>query len=183
MSFDSLGYSLKFIQKDWCTDKTSHLFTCIYKFYSPRTRLQYILRADYHEEGVFAIKFYVQQHSKSDHKYSKVTNKGDVANILATCIKVIPILLKEYPEASFGLLGGRSIDKKASKVESYEENQRFRIYRTYASKKIGTKTFTHIEYTSISAYLLINNSCSNIEEKEARIKKMFIETYPDLLNL
>lgn len=183
MSFDSPGYPLKFIQRDRCKDETSHQFTYIYKFCSPRTKLQYIIRADFHEEDVFSIKFYVQQHSKSDYKYSKVTNKGDVGNILASCVKVIPHLLQQYPKASFGLIGGRTIDKKANKAESYEENQRFRIYRKYASQKIGSKTFTHVEYSSISAYLLINNVNTNIEEKEGLIKKMFIKTYPDLLNI
>lgn len=49
-------YPLRFIQLERCPDKTPHLFTYIYKFRSPITKYWYVLRADYHEENVFAVK-------------------------------------------------------------------------------------------------------------------------------
>ena len=86
MTFDYPGYSLKFVQKRPCKDGTAHLFTLIYKFYSPITRYIYIFHADFHEENVFALKFYAKKDRHSDYKYSKLTNKGDVANILITAL-------------------------------------------------------------------------------------------------
>jgi len=59
----------------------------------------------------------------------KLFNKGDVGNILMTCVKVIPLLLNDYPEASFGFIGSRTVDEISRKVESFINNQRFRIYR------------------------------------------------------
>lgn len=50
-------YALKFIQKEPCNDESDHLFTYIYKFYSPDIRLHYVLRAEYHSGCVFTIKF------------------------------------------------------------------------------------------------------------------------------
>ena len=128
MNFDYEGYELKFIQKKPCKDGSDHLFSLIYKFFSPVTRYIYILHADYHRDDFFAIKFYCKKDRHSDFKYSKIINKGDIGNILMTCIKIVPILLNVFPNASFGFIASRSIDDATQKVESYINNQRFRIY-------------------------------------------------------
>ncbi len=94
MIFDYPGYDLQFIQKRRIKDGSAHLFSFLYKFYSPITELQYVLTADYHEGDFFAIKFYAKMLRKSDFKYSLITNKGDVGNLLVTCLKCVPLLLK-----------------------------------------------------------------------------------------
>lgn len=182
MNFNYPGYNLNFIQKSNCKDKSSHLFTIVYKFYSPITKYNYIINADYHLEDVFAIKFYCTKDKRSDYKYNKIVNKGDLGNIFITCAKVIPLLLQSYPTASFGFCGARSVDFKSKKVENYTNNQRFRIYKNIVSIKFGVKTFTHYEYEQISSYLLINNNC-NVIVNEKRIKKMFSSTYNNLPDL
>lgn len=181
MNFDYPGYNLKFIQKRKCNDLSAHLFTIVYKFYSPVTKYNYIVNADYHEEDVFAIKFYCAKDKRSDYKYNKIVNKGDLGNILMSCVKLVPILLKDYPTASFGFCGARSVDSKSKKAEKLINTQRFRVYKEIVSLKFGTRTFSHYEYEQISSYLLINNSNETISEK--KIKKMFCSTYihlPDL---
>jgi len=180
LTFDYSGYELKFIQKDNCRDGSPHLSTYIYKFYSPITNYHYIIRADYHEGDVFAVKFYCKKDKRSKYKYNKIVNKGDIGNIFITCIKVIPLLLNIYPNASFGFAGARTIDFKSKKVEGYANNQRFRTYCYTISLKIGTETFTHFEYENISSYLLLNNNNSNLKEKEELIIKMFSSTYNEL---
>ena len=180
MSFNSDGYKLKFVQKDFCRDSSSHLYTYIYKFFSLKTKYWYILKAEYYKEDVFAVKFYIKQHSKSTHKYNIITNKNDVPKILASCANIIPILLEKYPEASFGFIGSRSFDPISKKIEGFERNQRFTIYRYFASIKFGTTTFTHIEYEKISGYLLLNNKVKNLKDRQEEIKNMFINTYSDL---
>ena len=182
MNFNYLGYKLNFIQKSNCKDKSSHLFTIVYKFYSPVTKYNYIINADFHKEDVFAIKFYCSKDKRSDFKYNKIVNKGDLGNIFITCAKVVPLLLKSYPTASFGFCGARSVDFKSKKVENYIKNQRFRIYKNIVSIKFGTVTFTHYEYEKISSYLLVNNNC-NKAVSEKRIKKMFSSTYNNLPDL
>lgn len=184
MNFDFNGYELKFIQKDVINDGTAHQFTYVFKFYSPVTRYFYIVRAEYHSEDVFAVKFYCKKDSKSEYKYSKLTNKGDVGNILITCAQVIPLILKEHPTSSFGFVGARTLDIASGKVENYNNNQRFRVYREIVAHKFGTATCKHIEYPEISGYLLINiNSRTDAATKELAIKRMFTRTYNSLPDL
>ena len=183
MTFDYPRYPLIFIQKQPCKDASAHLFTLIYKFYSPVTKLKYILRADYHEQDVFGIKFYASCHKRSEHKYSKITNKGDVGNILISCLNVIPIILKDYPNASFGFIGARTIDFASNTVEDYKNTQRFRIYKEVVPYKIGPKTFEHIEYTDLSGYLLINRKSGDIDIKERKLIEMFTHSYQNILDV
>lgn len=182
MTFDYFGYELEFIQREPCKDDSAHLFTLVYKFYSPLTKYFYILHADYHSDDFFAVKFYCKKDRHSDFKYSKLTNKGDVGNILITCVKIVPILLKEYPQASFGFVASRTLDEPSQKVESYFNNQRFRIYRALVALKFGEKTFAHFEYEQISGYLLVNRigSAGNVVEKERGLVQMLSATYNNL---
>lgn len=180
MIFDYEGYELKLVQKRACKDGSAHLFSFIYKFYSPVTKYFYILHADYHEGDFFAVKFYCKKDRHSDFKYSKIINKGDVGNILMTCVKVIPLLLNDYPEASFGFIGSRTVDEISRKVESFINNQRFRIYRQLIPLKFGEKTFAHFAYEQISGYLLINRRCDDIKGKEKELIRMLAATYNNL---
>lgn len=177
MSFDSIGYELKFIQKERCGDSSPHLFTYIFKFYSPITKYKYIVRAEYHEEDVFSIKFYIQQHSKSDFKYSFIVNKQDTQNILITCAKSIPFILLKHPTASFGILGARTYQHHKEYIEDVTENQRFRVYQSLIQRNFGVRTFSHFKYPKIGGYLLVNNMNEAIKEKEEHIKQMFISAY------
>lgn len=183
MSFDSAGYELKFVQKRPCKDGSDHKFTLIYKFYSTKTKLIYILSADYHTHDVFGIKFYCKKDKTSDFKYSKIVNRGDVGNILVTCTKIIPILLEQYPTASFGFAASRSVDNKNKLVEQYQMNQRFKTYTKVAARKIGSMTFTHFEYPQISSYLLVNNNHGNVSAVERLMVNMFVKTYETLLDV
>ncbi len=99
---------------------------------------------------------------------------------MITCAKVVPILLKDYPSASFGFAGARTIDIKSKKVESFSNNQRFRTYRYLMALKFGIKTFAHFEYEAISSYLLVNRDCNDVDTKERELVKMFSETYINL---
>ncbi|MCY4781452.1 hypothetical protein ORI89_17465 [Sphingobacterium sp. UT-1RO-CII-1] len=114
-------------------------------------------------------------------KYSLITNRGDIGNILITCLNIIPILLNIHPTASFGFAAARTFDKKSKKVEPLRKNQRFKVYAYIAQRKIGDRTFQHFEYPEVSGYLLINRSANhNVESTEIMIKSMLSETYNDL---
>ena len=182
MTFDYPGYPLKFIQRDACREENrgGHLSTFIYKFHSPVTKYRYILRAEEYECEAFAIKFYCQKHSNHDYKYSITTNKGDIGNILVTCLSAIQKILNICPNASFAFVGARSYDKRSKKLENTSPTQRFKIYRYVASKLIGRATFEHFEYEPASSYSLINRNSENIEATERMIVNMFRFTYPNL---
>lgn len=183
MLITSKGYELKFIQTHPVKDNTAHLVSYVFKFYSPKTKLNYILTADYHENTFFAIKFYAKKDKRSDNKYSKVVNRGDVGNILVTCAKVIPLILKKFPNASFGFIGSRTIDFYSEKIEGYSNNQRFRLYTYHLRQFIGTKTFKHIAYEKASSYVLLNNNITDLIKLEESIKTMVIATYSNILNV
>ena len=76
MEFNYLGYELKFIQCKRIVDQSAHLYTFIYKFYSPITKLQYILLADYHDNDFFALKFYPKPFRKSTKVFVNNQQRG-----------------------------------------------------------------------------------------------------------
>lgn len=155
-----------------------------------RKQTTYVIRAEYDNENIMALKFYCKKDRRSKYKYNKIINKGSfssVINILDTCTSLIPILLEKHPDCSFGLCSSRSIDFTNPKklTEHLQSNQRFRIYFKFIQDRIGHKTFTHIEYPSISSYILINNNVNDIDGKEKDILGMFERTYqtiPDITN-
>ena len=183
-------YELKFIQKDNCKDGSDHLFTYIYKFFCTDIKLHYIIRAEYHNGNVIALKFYCKKDRGSDYKYNKIINKNTfktVVKILDTCISLIPTLLDKHPDCSFGLCSARSIDFSNPKklTEHLPNNQRFRVYSQYIQSKVGNETFSHIEYPSISSHMLLNNNVQDIDKEERNIIEMFERTYrtiPDITN-
>ena len=91
--------------------------------------------------------------------------------------------MQEQPSVSFAFVGARTIDSQSSKVENYENTQRFRVYKYIVSKKIGTQIFSHFSNDQISSYLLLNKQEKNIKARKAAIKDMFKETYDDLHNI
>ncbi|MDP9956601.1 hypothetical protein J2X97_002260 [Epilithonimonas hungarica] len=136
------------------------------------------------------MKFYCKKDRRSDYKYNKIINKGtfsSVIKILNTCISLIPVLLEKHPACSFGLCSSRSIDfsNPEKLTEDLPSNQRFRIYSQYIQGRVGNITFTHIEYPSISSYILLNNNVDDIDKEERNIVEMFERTYrtiPDIAN-
>lgn len=182
--FNSEGYELVFVQKDRIKKRGNHLESYIFKFFSTKSKTKYILKADYHKQNIFAIKFYPKIYKYlDDKKYHRISNLGDVSNVLITCIKVIPELLNKFPGSSFCFIASPSIDKTSDRFEGFRMNQRFRIYRQLVIQKIGSETFEHFEFNEVSAYLLANKLNSNIEQYLSGVTQMFIATYDDLLSI
>ena len=183
MLLTSTGYSLKFIQADPVNDSSDHLKSYIFKFFSEKNKLHYVVRAEYHKHDFFAVKFYAKKDRKSDRKYNIVTNKGDVANILITCAKSIPYLLQLFPGASFGFIGSRTVDFSSEKVEGFVNNQRFRLYNYHLPQLIGNETFFHVSFRTASSYALINKTNKDMEKYKEFVKQMVIDTYDEILEI
>jgi hypothetical protein len=171
------GYPFKFVQKKKIRISLGHNFTHILTFYSSKNGLKYVVNIEEYEEELFAIKFYPKCLKRSEFKYNKIINKGDVINVLMTCASVIPYILRENKNASFGFVGSRTINSTNNFVESFNENKRYRIYSDLIKQVIGGQTFVHIEYEKISGYLLVNKRFSPISAKERRIKDVLNEIY------
>lgn len=160
-----------FFQRDRHHDSTDHLFSFIYKFHIPETKSRYILRAEYHTGDLIAIKFYDKAYKHSQVKYNIKTNKGHFFKILLKCLDVAPLVLEKYPNSSFILHSSRSVDAKHKfrLTEELENNQRYRIYSYYVENRVGTATFTHIIYPTISSHLLVNNGHTDPKKSITRI--------------
>lgn len=104
-------------------------------------------------------------------------NKGDLGNIIMSCAKVIPLLLKTHPAASFCFAASRTVDVRNNTIEDYGQTQRFRLYQYMIPLKFGFVTFDHFIYPTISSYLL-HNKAAKASKRE--IEKMFISTYSNL---
>ena len=174
---DSKGYNIKYIQKSSPGKSDDFIFSHIFKFHTC-DGLKYIIRAEMYEYNTFAIKYYASIHKKLDNKYSMLTNKHKPIKIFITCASVLPILLKMHPRSSFAFNASRTVDLVNDKIEGYNTNQRFRIYRNIADALIGRETFEHYEFPEMSSYLLVNRlSCTNSDEKKEEIKNMFLNIY------
>ncbi len=174
MTFDFPGYELRFIQCDRCHDDSAHLASYIFKFFSPITKYFYVVKAEYHETDVFAIKFYCKKDKRNDFKYSIIINKGDIGNVIMTCAKVIPALLNKYPKASFAFAAARSYDTNSKTIEPLYRTQRYRIYCDMIPKKFGQQTFSHHTNDDISSYLLYNRQS---DYDLIQMQNMFRTTY------
>ena len=180
--FDCINpFRLYFVQKESPKERDPFDFALIYKFYTNPTetcqRLKYIVRAEAYDD-VFAIKFYAARDKNLDYRYNRIVKAHDykgTLGIFLTCASLVPLLLEKYPDASFAVNGAESIDLESDKVEGRASNQRFLIYRAIALNLFGRTRFEHIQYESVSSYLLVNrNGCSDVEEKAERIKELFL---------
>ncbi|UON80750.1 hypothetical protein MUK70_16920 [Dyadobacter chenwenxiniae] len=135
------------------------------------------MHAESHEGNVFAIKFYCKKDKRSDFKYSKITGRGDLGNIMITCLSAIPVILSSCPDASFAFAGAASVDLKSKKQERGVRTQRYIIYKYIASTVIGMETFEHFAYDGVSSYMLINRKNKNCVVTAEKFMTMFSETY------
>lgn len=180
---ETQGYNIKFVQKASPTERDAFDFVLVYNFFSTPSggtqKLKYIVRAEAHED-VFAIKFYAARDRKLDNKYNRIINthgyKGAI-KIFMTCASIIPLLMKDYPNSSFVINGARSIDLEKDKIEEEQNNQRFRIYRSIATRLIGEQIFAHFQFSEISSYLLVKRDGQDVEKKKDSIKNMFLSRY------
>lgn len=94
-----------------------------------------------------------------------------------------PMLLAKHPEASFGFIGSRTIDRLANRVEKYQKTQRYRIYKELVLEKIGKATFKHVDRPEMSGYLLLNKKPGKLKTREKAIMAMFEVTYNDIFDV
>lgn len=177
MIITKIGYPFKFIQKKRVKNTTGHLSTHVFTFFSRTNGLKYVINVEEFEESFYAIKFYPKCLKKSDFKFNKIINKGDVINVLMTCASVIPHLLVRNQNASFGFVGSRTADLNNRFIEKFSDTKRYRVYSDLIKEVIGDKTFVHMEYLQISGYLLINKKAPSVELQEKKIKQMLNRIY------
>ena len=170
---------LRFVQTEPSHDGSfdkAYVYVCFIEFIDQRTaqfcRLKYIIRAEIIDE-IIAVKFYASRDRKSPYdKYSLAHGQlgvRAVMEIFDNCLKVISEMIKKFPEYSFVFKGAEGYDPTTHRWEDESENQRFRIYRSYLSKRIGTKQFEHFHIPENSIYMLVKKESEKIEDKQQRL--------------
>jgi hypothetical protein len=178
LTFDFPGYPLQFVQRKPCRDSTSHYFTEIFKFFSPKTKLNYVATAEYYEHNVIGVKFYAKKDKKSDFKYNKIINKGDFGNIVMTIINLVVMLYERDKSASFFFQGAGSVDARSKRVEGFYKTQRYVVYRYIVERKFGNETFQHYTNDMVSGYLIVNRRCGeHVDDRKDKILTMLQATY------
>jgi hypothetical protein len=130
---------------------------------------KYIVRVEeYEKQSLYAVKFYLKNHSLAENKYSISTNFGDAAVIVRTCIEIMLYFHKhKNPLASFVFIGATD-----SKETSDTNTKRFRVYKSIMEFHLTPKYFRHFAFEVQSLYLMLNIKQNNeiLEQIEAILK-------------
>lgn len=145
-----------------------------------KQRLRYIVEVEIYTNDVYAVKFFVKNHSGSPFRYNNLTGNGDARRIIDTCLQIAIDLYKANDQISFCFIGAPT--QKEFQETGYNNTKRFRVYSLISKFLINPETFTHTEVTESSFYVLLNNNGlkknPNLFET---IRKMFNDNY-DLRN-
>lgn len=171
----------RFVQKEPSSDGSfdeCYIYVFFIEFVDNRTgkfcRLKYVGRAERLGETI-AVKFYASRDRKSQYdKYSLAHGQlgvKAVMEIFHNCLRIISEMMKKFPDCSFVFKGAEGYDPSTRKWEDERENQRFRIYRSYLSKTIGTNNFDHYHISENSIYLLVKKGSEDSDKKQERLLK------------
>lgn len=137
----------------------------------------YIVEIEKFERNIYIIQYYLKSHSDSDNRHSLIISKDSKNNktgaknfliVLNTIQDLMFSYLSRNNKASFGFIGAKSISYNKNNAlntkileilnedGTYNNTQRFRIYRNFIRRYFSTKVFKHIEFKSMSSYLLLN---------------------------
>lgn len=153
----------------------------LYRFKTASNHTYFILVEEYINQ-LFGIKFYAKNHRYSLNKYKLLTrnnNPQEVRSIFLTCLHIGSELSKKYPNHSFAFIGC----PKYNSNETYENNQRFRLYRRMVTTFISEDKFVSYQDKKYSTFLLINQSAL-LQDPQLLItyRKMYLEHIISLLD-
>jgi hypothetical protein len=165
------AYPFRFIQKD--KEPSEGLdYVFLYRFRSKKSKLAYMVRVEEYKLHVYAVKFYLKNHSLSDDKYRIMTNTHEPRRIINTCINIMLSIYNKDPMASFGFIGANGFGEEVGCTK------RYRVYSRIIATYFSDQFFYHKENISKSAYMLINNrSLKEDPTLTEKIEAFFMEQY------
>lgn len=128
----------------------------IYTFHGPHQQ-HYTVHVEEYPMDVYAIKFHLQTHSNSPHKYQLLTGFSQAPRIIRTCIEIFLTLIAKNNESSLCFIGTNSLEEVKS------ETKRFRIYKGVMQNFFSPQFFEHRYFANKSLYLMLNKR-KNMEE-------------------
>ena len=148
--------------------------------YSFKSGHYYFVEVELYLYDIYVVKYYLKKHKRNPLKYNLLTNEHKSAKVIATCIQIMLSIYRQNPKASFGFIGSATIDIQNGYTEPKHITKRFRVYRDAMIRLFGTETFTHLNDVKNSAYLMVNNKNSSVDDFVENAKTMFNDMYPDL---
>lgn len=159
-------------EKKLC-DGVNTINIALYHFKSTKSHLQYIVRVERYKYDIYAVKFYLKNHTDSKNKYSILTNTGEPRRIINTCINIMLSIYEKNIKASFGFIGAQGIGEKSTYC-----TKRYHFYSKIIATYFSDACFYHKENKEKSAYLLINNKALAANPNLIKqIETFFIEQY------
>ena len=142
------SYSFVFVHRSHGFDGVLRID--LYRFTSVKSGLDYLVRVEEYPNNMYAVKFYLKNHSHSDKKYQLLTNTFEARTIINTCINIMLSVYEKNDNASFGFIGSNSDG------EPVANTKRYRVYSKIIATYFSDKLFMHIENIDKSVYMLIN---------------------------
>jgi hypothetical protein len=140
----------------------------------------YLVEVEVYVLDIYIIKFFLKKHKRNPFKYNLLTNENRCSRIVSTCIRIMIEIHDKNPKASFGFLGANIIEQESGFEEPKNATKRFMVYKRAMYALFGTETFTHYIDLEHSAYLMISNKNSSVDDVKDSAKKMFEDIFPDL---
>ena len=137
----------------------------------------YIVEIFHYDFNVYAIKFYLKNHSDSKKRYNICykaefkknlgfeTGNSNFIKVLNTILSIVIEIRKKDELASFGFMGAPKESEADPEVNSSNINldctvadtKRYRVYHLYTRKYFNPSDFEYIDSKSSSILLLRNN--------------------------
>jgi hypothetical protein len=109
-------------------------------------------------------------------EFQLMTQNGEAASLITTCIAIMWEFYKANPYRSFGFIGMNS------EGEATNTTKRFKLYSKVMARKFNPKEFKHLVYPKKSAYLMLNVHAAETNPKLLEsIETFFDKHYEDLI--
>ena len=146
----------------------------------------YIVEIFHYDFNVYAVKFYLKNHSDSKKRYSICyktefkknlgfeTGNSNFIKVLNTILSIVVEIRKKDKLASFGFMGAPKESEADPEINSKNINldctvadtKRYRVYHLYTRKYFNPNDFEYIDSKSSSILLLRNNENKETLSKE-----------------
>lgn len=146
----------------------------------------YIVEIFHYEHNVYAVKFYLKNHTDSKRRYNLcykndfkeglgyATGNSNFIKVLNTILSIVIDIIKKDNFASFGFMGApreNELDEVLNADNINEDctvanTKRYKVYHLYVRKYFNPEDFEYIDSKTSSILLLRNNKNKNVLTEE-----------------
>lgn len=146
----------------------------------------YIVEIFHYEHNVYAVKFYLKNHSDSKRRYNLcykkdfkeglgyATGNSNFIKVLNTILSIVIDIIKKDKLASFGFMGAPRENEMDESLNAENINEdctvantkRYKVYHLYVRKYFNPEDFEYIDSKTSSILLLRNNKNKDVLTEE-----------------